>query len=1011
MKLKIALPLIITSLLFAEPASLEKTKPDVSKTNADIDKTESDTSKTHPDMTKTEQDTSMLHSDTTKTEPDTSMSRNDEIVLEDDEIVLEDDEIILEDDEIILDENDEIVLEDDFETDIEGEIEEAPIEKMPEQTKFVDAIYPKEIYSKGVEGIVLLELLVNDSGTVDSATVITSLEPTLDSNALEAAKQFLFTPATILVKDDSDEKTSGEEVSENIAVYIQYEYRFSLDEVVEKTEEFVNMKGTLYEAGTRNLIPDAMIVAEFTDSSGYSGIDVPLTTYLKKIGSFDGQSFEEGAIVVVTDSVGNFEFKSLPVGVVKIRIPKSGFERFETEEQVITGEQTELKLRMTKLSYDNYEITAYYKGEEKEVSRRTLNINEVKKIPGLGGDAIKVVQAMPGVARPTAGGGDLIVRGANSWDSKFLLDGTDLPLLYHFGGLKSTYNSEALETIDFYPGGYGTRYGNVTGGVVEIHSRPAAKDRWHGMADVSTLDASFFVEGPVNDKLSLMVSGRRSYFGELMKIAIDLSEEDLGAQITPFYWDYITRADFTPNKKHLLSISSFGSFDSLEVFIDDADLGNEELEEATNAIRNKMFFNKVALSWDWKITDRLKNSLDNSWNYSQSDFAIFGFARSEMGANELNLRDNLAFKVSDKLLVNGGVDIAISDNDIYTRIMDGNGLTQTDSILDWKFGTIGAYVNFEIKPIERLLLIPGLRYDYYRELIHDGSVVPEFADYGDWNNKGIAGDPSFRLSSRFKLNDKHTIKGAVGNYNQTPQPMGQAIHPQWGVPSLPTTKAAHFVIGEEWQITDLISLDVQGYYNKQWDVPRDVDSADYANSPNQPLYFPDGEGRNYGLEVMLRHDQSARFFGWVAYTLSKSERTNPNENGYDLFSNDQTHNLQILGSWTLRKQWETGFRARYTTGNPTNSIVSKEWNVDEDYMRPEVSDKYDSRLDPFFQLDLRVEKKFITARTVMSLYLDLQNALFFAYSSPEFEIYDDFYIDKTVFTMPIVPALGFSIKF
>ena len=114
----------------------------------------------------------------------------------------------------------------------------------------------------------------------------------------------------------------------------------------------------------------------------------------------------------------------------------------------------------------------YGKAEDKEVTRQRLELVEVEKIPGLGGDALRVVQTMPGVARPTFMWGDVIVRGSSADDTRFYLDGVDIPLLFHFGGLKSTYNSHALSSIDLYPGGFNTRYGGCVGGVIEIKGRP-----------------------------------------------------------------------------------------------------------------------------------------------------------------------------------------------------------------------------------------------------------------------------------------------------------------------------------------------------------------------------------------------------------------------------------------------------------------------------------------------------------------------------------------------------------
>jgi len=44
------------------------------------------------------------------------------------------------------------------------------------------------------------------------------------------------------------------------------------------------------------------------------------------------------------------------------------------------------------------------------------------------------------------------VRGANPADSAVFIDGVEIPLLYHFGGLISVVNPNMLERIDFYSG-------------------------------------------------------------------------------------------------------------------------------------------------------------------------------------------------------------------------------------------------------------------------------------------------------------------------------------------------------------------------------------------------------------------------------------------------------------------------------------------------------------------------------------------------------------------------------
>lgn len=907
-----------------------------------------------------------------------------------------DNDIIVDDGDIVLD-DDDIVLDDSVSTD-----ELPPIEKMPEQTFFFEAYYPESLYSRGIEGAVVLELLVNEHGLIDSSKVVQGFHPFLDSCAQEASLRFEFTPA--IVKGDS------------VPVYIQYEYRFSMDKIVKEINEYENFTGQVIERGTRKPVAEATVALLFTGKE-YSGIKVPLKTYLERIGNFEGQELEAGVLSTTTDANGFFRFKSLPVGEVTVKLPITGYEVFQTTDTITSGEKVESKYYVTRLSYNDYEVVAYYKGEEKEVSRRKMTISEVKKVPGLGGDAIKVVQALPGVARPAFASGEVIIRGAYTYDSKFLLNELEIPQLYHFGGLKSVYNSEALEEVEFFPGGWGTTYGGAIGGIVNIRARKAARDRWHGLFDISTLDGSFFVEGPINKKVSVMASARRSYFGEIVDLVLDNMDNPPKVSLSPFYWDYIVRTDVELNEKHSVYLTEFGAFDSLEMKFGDMESGSSELTETVDQIKSKTFFNHLTSGWTYKINDRFTNEMYQGWINSKNRQSFFGQFVIDLSYNSWIMKDNLAFKLNDKVTFNTGLDIEYSNVDVIIELLGEYGINR-DSLPDMKIARGGAYANAEIRPNKRLLLIPGIRYDHYKELFHRGSLLPEFKNYDSYfdNTHKNSGDPSIRFSTRYKLTPKHTLKAALGNYNQTPQPIGQAIHPTYGNPALPTTKASHFVVGDEWQITDLISLDLQGFYNNQWDIPRYLSKTELSNNNykiGDPTFVANGKGRTFGLECMLRHSPNEKFFGWLAYTLSRSERWDPVGQKWDLFERDQTHNLQILGSWKLPRNWEVGGRMRVTTGNPTTPIVGvNDESINSQGISPKKGETNSARLDPFFQLDFRVEKKFIKKYSIWTTYLDFQNLSYlFGVRNGEFITNDDFYLEESEVAMVPVFDLGFSFKF
>jgi TonB family protein len=873
-----------------------------------------------------------------------------------------------------------------------------PIDSMPVLLQFIKAGYPPELVKKGVEGQVVLDLVVDTLGDVDSVAVVKGCHPLLDSSAAAAAKKFHFRPAL----------AGGAAVP----VIMEYVYRFTLDEVVEKIEQYVNFKGRLRERGTRAPVRDAVVVVMFGDTTSDATLTVPFSSYLKKIGSFGSQRLEAGTIVTTTDSVGRFAFTSLPAGPISVKVISPGSEQLVEKEVIRASELTEVTYYLQRFSYAENEIVVYGKAEEKEVAKRTLTLNEVKKIPGFGGDAVKVVQALPGVARATFMSGAVVVRGAGNADSRFYLDGVQIPVLFHFGGLKSTYNSDALESVDFYPGGFGTRYGNVTAGVIEIKGRAAKSDRIHGTVDANFYDGSVLLEGPVTKDISLLLTGRRSFIGDILSQAIKLV--DLPVSIQPYYWDYICRTDYNASKNQKFYLTLFGSQDYMKVIMSGMRGGSQDISDETGQLSMRTTFHMGIAGWTWTPTPFVKNELIYSLSYNNQYTSAFGFVKTEQTAWIHHLRNQTSITLAPNATLNAGLDAEVFPVDFELIMPSAADTVSRDTIKNWWFGDIGPYVNLDWKPLERLEIIPGIRYDYFPELNYRGSVVPAYWRYASINNsQGAPGEPSLRLTARYALTPAHTVKAAVGNYSQTPQPLGQTIMDKWGDPHLPATKASQYVAGYEWKITDLISADLQAYYNNQWDVPRQGSAEDFSAGSMPKGYYADGKGRMYGLELMLKHDQGKRFFGWIAYSLSRSERLDPHSDKWNLYYKDETHNVQFVGNYRLPRFWEIGCRLRYVTGDPTTPIVGITYNEDYGMFTAIRGERNSARFDPFFQLDLRIDKKFMFKNWILSAYLDFQNVSWFFYKSPEYYLYNFRYDPDTrtpVGGIPY-PSLGLSAEF
>ncbi len=64
----------------------------------------------------------------------------------------------------------------------------------------------------------------------------------------------------------------------------------------------------------------------------------------------------------------------------------------------------------------------------REPTKHVIAAEEISRIPGTNGDAIRAIGNMPGVARPPGGDGLLIERGSSPNDTQVFVDGTNIPM-------------------------------------------------------------------------------------------------------------------------------------------------------------------------------------------------------------------------------------------------------------------------------------------------------------------------------------------------------------------------------------------------------------------------------------------------------------------------------------------------------------------------------------------------------------------------------------------------------
>ena len=183
-------------------------------------------------------------------------------------------------------------------------------------------------------------------------------------------------------------------------------------------------------------------------------------------------------------------------------------------------------------------------------------MTEVERIPGFAGDVIKSVQALPGVARPTMDNpGAIVVRGSGNYDTRFFLDGVDIPLLFHYGGLKSTYSLAGPRERRHVSRAASAR-ATARPSAASSRSRagPAAPTAGTPSWTRACSTAASTSRARSANNATLLLTGRRSFIGEVTKAALE-SQDDVSLQIAPYYWDVVGRLDWRPRRQTTTSSS------------------------------------------------------------------------------------------------------------------------------------------------------------------------------------------------------------------------------------------------------------------------------------------------------------------------------------------------------------------------------------------------------------------------------------------------------------------------
>jgi hypothetical protein len=609
--------------------------------------------------------------------------------------------------------------------------------------------------------------------------------------------------------------------------------------------------------------------------------------------------------------------------------------------------------------------------KESPLSTRTLSAVELATYPGGNNDVVQVAQTLPGVS-PSVGGfrNDLIIRGGAPNESVYYLDGIEIPNINHFstqgsaGGPVGMINVSFIENVTLSASSFDARYDNALSGVLQFEQRKGSSEGWNRNIRVSASETALTFDGPISEKTTFIGSVRRSYLQFLFEL--------IGLPIRPDYWDYQYKIDHTIDDYNSISLIGIGA-------IDDFSVEAPEVfdEEATAQLEQAPFIDQrtlvAGISWQHKLKSQPgKFTLSLSHNRLQNTFTQYTDPENQTGAYFINQ----SLEAETKLRFD---------------------LVRYLGKLKWAYGMNLQQSNYENNTtIERInnsffSAIEFSKYGLFTQLSGNLGTKTEFTlglrlDDDSFTKNNLLDHISPRAALTYNFNEDLSATLGIGRYFKIPT-YTQLGYQSAGIfvnENLSYVQSDHLTAGIKKYFGNTTLLSIEGFLKSYSNYP--VSVLDEISLANKGAGFEvlgneevesSGKGRSYGLELLYQQKLSNNFYGLFSYTYFFSEFSGLDPNIYRRSAWDSRHLASFTGGYKLNNNWEISSRFRYNGKTPyapideTFSLANyPDLRLDYDLLGNE-----NYLLDPFNQLDLRIDKKWNFTSSSFNLFIEVQNLL------------------------------------
>jgi hypothetical protein len=596
----------------------------------------------------------------------------------------------------------------------------------------------------------------------------------------------------------------------------------------------------------------------------------------------------------VTDLKGYF---SLPASDSSSAIRVSHLGYYILDTLVIHTSSLEILLMPSMIGLSEIEIRDAVVSREalagREAGTMKLNHQVAGFLPGFGDNSVfNLLRLQPGILASGEQTNELIIWGCYEGQSKIMFDGFTVYSLKNFNDNISVFNPLMVKDIEVYKGGYGARYGDRVGGIVNITGKNGNMVKPSFTFNINNMTLNGMVEIPVVKNNSLVVAFRSTYYELFNPTDINTrlwrnndrdTTNDADYNIIPDYRfnDINIKYSSLIHGRDLFYISLYGGNDRFYYSLDeplkhvivtkDTEETNTQLGGSAYYGKNWMNGSSTSLSMNYSgLKSGYTDELTIEGNSQQFGKRI----RDESSLNtirEYTVQADHHFIAGRNHSFEGGLDLKVNAIELQEDTFNISQVHMEDVAQ-----RLGLYFQDEISLGNKLNLKAGLRLSQ------------------SFNLKELFPEP--RLSLSYRATQSWRLNAAWGLYNQfialssVVDDLGNFRY-IWTVcdnEDVPVLRAMHLVAGVSYDHNDF-TISLESYYRTTTGLTRFV-----RNNYYQEEGIFEGNGRSYGLDIMLKKDYRGHS-AWISYSLSRTEELFEYflNSEYQRAPQDQPHELKF----------------------------------------------------------------------------------------------------------------------